>query len=217
MLKDEDREKERVRRLYAHEEQCYVTGIKLVAGIDEAGRGPLAGPVVAGAVILPPFIFLPKLNDSKLVSEKDRNLLYQKINSLAVAVGIGEVSVELIDQYNILEATKIAMKQAIENLGVTPDFLLIDAVKLTDSRIPQKNIIKGDRVSASIAAASIIAKVHRDKIMRELHEKYPLYGFARHKGYGTQEHLEALAKYGPCPHHRKSFAPVKEAWHVQSR
>ncbi|MDD5131357.1 MAG: ribonuclease HII [bacterium] len=214
MPKDEDREKERVRELYAHEGQCYVTGIKLVAGVDEAGRGPLAGPVVAGAVILPPYVFLPKLNDSKLVSEKDRDLLYQKINSVAVAVGIGEVSVELIDRHNILEATKIAMKQAIENLGVTPDFLLTDAVHLPDSLAPQKNIIKGDRVSASIAAASIIAKVYRDKIMLELHRKYPLYGFDRHKGYGTQEHLAALAKYGPCPHHRKSFAPVKEAWHV---
>jgi ribonuclease HII len=216
MLKDEKKEKDRVRKLYVTEEQCYVTGAQMVAGIDEAGRGPLAGPVVAGAVILPPYVFLPKLNDSKLVSEKDRNLLYQKINSLAVAVGIGEVSVELIDRHNILEATKIAMKMAIENLGVTPDFLLIDAVKLTDSIIPQKNIIKGDRISASIAAASIIAKVYRDKLMQGLHEQYPLYGFDRHKGYGTKDHLEALAKYGPCPYHRKSFSPVKEACHVQS-
>ncbi len=214
MLKDENREKERVSQLYVTEKQCYASGAKLVAGIDEAGRGPLAGPVVAGAVILPPFAFLPKLNDSKLVSEKDRNLLYQKIQDIAVAIGIGEVSVELIDRHNILEATKIAMIKAIENLGATPDFLLIDAVKLTASKIPQKNIIKGDRISASIAAASIIAKVYRDKIMRELHEKYPLYGFNRHKGYGTREHLEALAKYGPCPYHRKSFAPVKEACHV---
>ncbi|MDD5492246.1 MAG: ribonuclease HII [bacterium] len=216
MLKDEYREKKRVRKLYLNEEQCYAMGAKLVAGIDEAGRGPLAGPVVAGAVILPPFIFLSKLNDSKLISEKDRNLLFQKIYSLAVAVGIGEVSVELIDQYNILEATKIAMKKAIENLGVTPDFLLIDAVRLPGSIIPQKNIIKGDRNSASIAAASVIAKVHRDKIMNNLHEKYPLYGFNQHKGYGTKGHLEALAKYGPCPYHRKSFTPVKEARHVQS-
>lgn len=216
MLKDENRDKKRVRKLYLNEEQCYAIGAKLVAGVDEAGRGPLAGPVVAGAVILPPFIFLPKLNDSKLISEKDRNLLFQKINSLAVAVGIAEVSVDLIDQYNILEATKIAMKKAIENLGVTPDFLLTDAVRLPGSLIPQKNIIKGDRSSASIAAASVIAKVHRDKIMNDLHEKYPLYGFNQHKGYGTKEHFEALAKYGPCPYHRKSFAPVREAQHVQS-
>jgi ribonuclease HII len=216
MLKDENREKERIRQLYAAEEQCYVAGAKLVAGVDEAGRGPLAGPVIAGAVILPPYVFLPKLNDSKLVSEKDRNLLYQKINSIAVAVGIGEVSVELIDRHNILEATKLAMNRAIENLGVTPDFLLTDAVTLTGSVIPQRNIIRGDRVSASIAAASIIAKVYRDELMQKLHDKFPLYGFNRHKGYGTKEHLQALVKYGPCPFHRKSFSPVKETWHVQS-
>ncbi len=216
MLKDENREIERVNRLYATEQQCYAAGAQLVAGIDEAGRGPLAGPVVAGAVILPPFYYLPRLNDSKLVSERERNLLYGKIHNIAIAVGIGEVSVELIDRHNILEATKLAMKKAIKNLGVTPDFLLIDAVKLADVIIPQKNIIKGDRISASIAAASIVAKVHRDKLMRELHEEYPLYGFDCHKGYGTKEHLAALAKYGPCPYHRRSFAPVKEACHVQS-
>jgi ribonuclease HII len=216
MLKDETREKERVHQLYVTEEQCYVAGAKLVAGVDEAGRGPLAGPVVAGAVILPPFVYLPKLNDSKLVSEKDRNLLYQKIQNIAVAIGIGEVSVELIDRHNILEATKMAMKKAIENLGVTPDFLLIDAVVLKDSGIPQKNIIHGDSISASIAAASIVAKVYRDALMQDLHGEFPLYGFNRHKGYGTKEHLEALAKYGPCPYHRKSFSPVKEACHVQS-
>ncbi|MDD5258743.1 MAG: ribonuclease HII [bacterium] len=216
MLKDEKKEKKRVSRLYVIEQQCYAAGAKLVAGVDESGRGPLAGPVVAGAVILPPFYYLAKLNDSKLVSEKDRNLLYQKIHNIAVAVGIGEASVELIDFHNILEATKLAMKKAIEDLGVTPDFLLIDAVKLADSTIKQKNIIKGDRISASIAAASIIAKVHRDKLMNELHKKYPRYGFDRHKGYGTKEHLAALSKYGPCPDHRKSFTPVKEVCHVQS-
>jgi ribonuclease HII len=216
LLKDERREKERVRKLYVNEEHIYATGAKLVAGVDEAGRGPLAGPVVAGAVILPPFVHLPKLNDSKLVSEKDRNLLYQKINDIAIAVGIGEVSVELIDRHNILEATKMAMNRAIKDLGVTPDFLLTDAVNLAHSVIPQKNIIKGDRLSASIAAASVIAKVHRDKLMRQMHEEYPLYGFDRHKGYCTKDHLAALAKYGPCPYHRKSFAPVSEAMHVQS-
>jgi ribonuclease HII len=216
MLKHESREKERVRRLYMTEEQCYLDGAKLVAGIDEAGRGPLAGPVVAGAVILPPFFFLPNLNDSKLVSKKDREVLFQEIYKIAVAVGIGEVSVELIDRHNILEATKMAMKKAILNLGVTPDFLLIDAVKLGDTAIPQKNIIRGDTISASIAAASIVAKVYRDKLMQGLSEQFPMYGFDQHKGYGTRKHLEALAKYGPCPCHRKTFSPVKEASHVQS-
>lgn len=216
MLKNESREKARVRRLYVTEEQCYLAGAKLVAGVDEAGRGPLAGPVVAGAVILPPFTFLPNLNDSKLVSEKDREVLFQEIYKTAVAVGIGEISVELIDCHNILEATKMAMKRAIINLGITPDFLLIDAVKLEDTKIPQKNIIRGDTSSASIAAASIVAKVHRDNLMQELNARFPHYGFDQHKGYGTKKHLAALAKYGPCPCHRKTFSPVKEVSRVQS-
>ncbi|MBI5555528.1 MAG: ribonuclease HII [Elusimicrobia bacterium] len=216
MLKNENREKERVRQLYVTEEQCYLAGAKLVAGIDEAGRGPLAGPVVAGAVILPPFTFLPNLNDSKLVSEKNRAALFQEIYKIAVAVGIGEVSVELIDRHNILEATKMAMKRAIKNLGVTPDFLLLDAVKLKDTALPQKNIIRGDTISASIAAASIVAKVYRDKLMQELDKQFPWYGFNQHKGYGTKKHLAALTKYGPCPCHRQTFSPVREASRVQS-
>lgn len=216
LLKDEEKEKIRLRRLYLHEEQCYRQGAELVAGIDEAGRGPLAGPVVASAVVLPPYTLLNGLNDSKLVTPERREILFAQIRSGAVGVGIGEADAQMIDKYNILEATKIAMKQAIKNLGVTPDFLLIDAVRLDGLSIPQSNIIKGDRVSASIAAASIIAKVYRDRLMLSLHEQFPQYGFNQHKGYGTKEHMAALAKYGPCPFHRRSFAPVREALNGQN-
>ena len=216
LLKDEEKENSRLRRLYLHEEQCYRQGAELVAGLDEAGRGPLAGPVVASAVVLPPYTLLNGLNDSKLVNPARREVLFGQIKAGAIGVGIGVVDAQLIDKHNILEATKIAMKQAIKNLGVTPDFLLIDAVKLDGLSMPQSNIIKGDRVSASIAAASIIAKVHRDRLMLDLHEQFPQYGFDKHKGYGTKEHLQALAKYGPCPFHRRSFAPVREALNAQN-
>jgi ribonuclease HII len=181
--------------------------------LDEAGRGPLAGPVVASAVILPPLLFLPGLNDSKLVAEPKRTNLSREITARAQGVGIGVVDAALIDKYNILEATRMAMLIAIKDLGVTPDFLLIDAVKLAGMDIPQLNLIKGDRISASIAAASIIAKVHRDKLMMAIHREFPQYGFDNHKGYGTREHLEALKKFGPCPYHRRSFAPVRELAH----
>lgn len=204
----DSQEKMRVMNLYRIEDECYTSGAMSIAGVDEAGRGPLAGPVVASAVILKPHTFLAGLNDSKLVGEKQRERLYAEIAVNAIAVGIGEIGVDIIDTHNILQATKIAMKSAIANLGVSPDFLLIDAVSI-DINISQKSIIKGDQKSASIAAASIVAKVYRDKIMRALDQKYPQYGFAAHKGYGTKEHLRTLSLFGPSPVHRRSFAPVK--------
>lgn len=210
---DEEKEKLRLKKLYLNEEQCYAQNANWVAGVDEAGRGPLAGPVVAAAVILPrEGLMLAGLNDSKLISDKLRQKLDTEIRANAL-IGIGEIGTDLIDKYNVYEATKMAMKKAIENLGVTPDFLLIDALKLSDVAITQLNIIKGDRKSASIAAASVIAKVYRDNLMLKLHDQFPQYGFAQHKGYGTKLHLEALKKFGPSPIHRRSFAPVKECEH----
>ena len=176
-----------------------------ICGVDEAGRGPLCGPVVAGAVILPKNCDILYINDSKKLSEKMRDVLYDEISKKAVAWGVGIVSPERIDEINILQATYEAMKIAIENLKVSPDILFNDAVTIPDIDIPQVPIVKGDAKSQSIAAASIMAKVTRDRIMKEYDEMYPEYGFARHKGYGTKEHTTALKTYGPCPIHRKTF------------
>lgn len=178
---------------------------KYICGIDEAGRGPLAGPVVAGAVILPNECFIEHLNDSKKVSEKRRELLYDEIMGKAIAVGIGIVSPEVIDNINILEATYVAMQKAVSALSIRPQMLLVDAVHIPNIGIPQAGIIKGDAKSVSIAAASIIAKVSRDRMMRDFDLLYPEYGFAKHKGYGTKTHMEALYKYGLCPIHRNTF------------
>lgn len=176
-----------------------------VAGIDEAGRGPLAGPVVAAAVILPKDIFLPFLNDSKKVTEKRRDVLFDQIKQEAIAYGIGIASNALIDEINILQATYEAMREAISKLSKTPDILLVDAVHIPDINIKQVGIVKGDAKSVNIAAASILAKVTRDRLMLEYDKIYPEYGFASNKGYGTAKHIEALKAYGACDIHRRSF------------
>lgn len=176
-----------------------------VAGIDEAGRGPLAGPVVAAAVILPKDIFLPFLNDSKKVTEKRRDVLFDQIKQEALAYGIGIASNALIDEINILQATYEAMREAISKLSKTPDILLVDAVHIPDINIKQVGIVKGDAKSVNIAAASILAKVTRDRLMLEYDKIYPEYGFASNKGYGTAKHIEALKAYGACDIHRRTF------------
>lgn len=191
------------------ENELYNNGINFIVGIDEVGRGPLVGPVVTAAVILPKDFYDERINDSKKLTEKKRELLYDVIMENALSVGIGISSPEVIDEINILNATKKAMIEAINNLSIKPEHLLIDAVKL-DIDIPQTSIIKGDAKSQSIASASIIAKVTRDRMMVELDKKYPMYDFKHNKGYGTKKHIEALYKYGPLKEHRKSFAPVSE-------
>lgn len=179
---------------------------KLIAGIDEAGRGPLAGPVVCACVIMPldEDKLIDGINDSKKLTEKKREELYDKIIERAIAYSIVEVDERTIDRINILNATKLGMKRALDGLKVKPDIVLIDAVKL-DTDLPQDNIIKGDAKSYNIASASILAKVYRDRLMDELSEKYPQYNFAKHKGYGTKEHIENLKKYGKCELHRETF------------
>ncbi len=192
----------------------YAQGHSYIAGLDEAGRGCLAGPVVAAAVILPLEDDIPVrltgVNDSKQLTMLTRERLYNVIYQHALAVGIGFGSVELIDERNILQATKQAMRNALTQLSISPQALLLDALLLKDIALPQRSLIKGDCRSLSIAAASIIAKVTRDRFMLQLHEQYPCYGFAQHKGYGTAMHLAALQEYGVTPHHRRSFAPVRE-------
>lgn len=190
-----------------YENELYEKGIELIAGVDEVGRGPLVGPVVTAAVILPKDYFDERINDSKKITEKKREMLFDVIMNNALSVGIGISSEKVIDEINILEATKRAMKEAINNLSITPEHVLIDAVKL-DIDIPSTSIIKGDAKSQSIAAASIIAKVTRDRMMYELDKKYPEYDFAHNKGYGTKKHIEALKKYGVLENHRKTFEPV---------
>ncbi|WP_147532105.1 ribonuclease HII [Bacillus marasmi] len=192
-----------------YEQKLRKQGFQNIAGIDEVGRGPLAGPVVAAAVILPENIYLPGLDDSKKLSEQKREELYEQIITGAVAYQVGIISAEEIDQINIYEATKKAMLTSIAGLSTKPDYLLIDAMKLT-TPYPYEAIIKGDAKSISIAAASIVAKVTRDRMMKELHEQYPDYGFASNMGYGTKEHMDALQVVGITPYHRKSFAPIKD-------
>ena len=179
---------------------------KIIAGIDEAGRGPLAGPVVCACAIMPmdEKDIIDGINDSKKLSEKKRELLYDQIIEKAIAYSIVEVDEKTIDSINILNATKLGMKKALESLSVKPDIVLIDAVKI-DTEIPQDNIIKGDALSYNIASASILAKVYRDRLMKKLSAKYPEYDFAKHKGYGTKAHIEALKKYGKCEIHRDTF------------
>ena len=196
---------ERVRLEGMREFENKYSDLAYVAGIDEAGRGPLAGPVVAAAVILPKDIFLPFLNDSKKVTEKRRDVLFDEIKQNAIAYGIGIASNTLIDEINILQATYEAMREAIHALEKTPDVLLVDAVHIPDINIKQVGIVKGDAKSVNIAAASILAKVTRDRLMAEYDKIYPEYGFASNKGYGTATHIAALKEVGPCAIHRKSF------------
>lgn len=191
------------------ETELYNKGINFIAGIDEVGRGPLVGPVLTAAVILPKDFYDERINDSKKLTEKKRELLYDVIMENAISVGIGISSEDVIDEINILNATKRAMLEAVNNLSVKPEHLLIDAVKL-NTDIPQTSIIKGDAKSESIAAASIIAKVTRDRMMVELDKIHPEYDFKHNKGYGTKKHIEAIRKYGIIKEHRKTFAPCDE-------
>ena len=186
-------------------ERKYYKTCNFVCGIDEAGRGPLAGPVVAAAVILPKNHKIAYLNDSKQLSEKKREELFDKIMSEALAVGVGIVSPKRIDEINILQATYEAMRGAINQLKIQPEILLNDAVIIPEVKIPQEKIIKGDAKSLSIAAASIIAKVTRDRMMKDYHELFPEYGFNKHKGYGSKEHIQSIQQYGPSPIHRRTF------------
>lgn len=199
--------------LLAFEKQVRSSGYQSVAGVDEAGRGPLAGSVVAAAVILPEGLELAEVNDSKKLSETTRERLFDIIMQKALSVGIGFGSHQLVDKINILQATRHAMLEAVSKLSHQPDYILIDGITTIASTIPQKTIKKGDSLSLSIAAASIIAKVTRDRMMVEMDAEYPGYGFAAHKGYGSAAHLEAIRRLGPCPIHRLTFGGVKE--HLQ--
>lgn len=202
---DED---ERLEKMLAYENELYTQGIQLIAGVDEVGRGPLAGPVVAAAVILPKACKIPGLNDSKKIPKSKHKEIYEAVLQNAIAIGIGIKDNQVIDQVNIYEATKLAMMEAIGQLEPQPQHLLIDAMKL-DLPIPQTSIIKGDANSLSIAAASIVAKVTRDQMMEEFDCEYPGYDFTQNAGYGTANHLAGLDKLGVTPIHRRSFEPVK--------
>jgi len=198
---------------FAEEERLAAQGYRLIAGIDEAGRGALAGPVVAAAVILPRRFkarWLKEVNDSKRLTPQKREYLFPFIQEAAVATGVGITSHQFIDERNIVIATRLAMKQAIEQLSPSPDSLLIDFMRLPEIGIHQRGIVNGDGLSFSIACASVIAKVTRDQMMIELDDDYPSYGLCRHKGYGTREHIDCLRRLGPCPIHRRSFRPVCE-------
>lgn len=203
-----EKEQLRLQNLKKIEEEIYSKNenIKYICGIDEAGRGPLAGPVVVASVIMPKDSMIEGVNDSKKVSEKKREELYDKIIEEAISYGVGIIDHNEIDEYNILNATKMGLTNSLKELTVKPDLILVDALKNMDTLgIPYKSIIKGDALCYSISAASIIAKVTRDRIMRQWDEVYPMYGFEKHKGYGTAAHISAIKEYGLCPIHRKSF------------
>ncbi len=202
-------ERARLHLLYNYERQLAANGYSSVCGVDEAGRGPLAGPMVVAGVILSSEAFLPGLNDSKKLSPAAREKLYEEILRQALAVQVAVVSVATIDRLNIYQAAKQGFKQVIERLDPRPSAAITDAMPLDFADIKVLSLIHGDALSASVAAASIIAKVTRDRLMLDLDKIYPLYGFAKHKGYGSKEHMEALARFGPCPQHRRSFEPVK--------
>ena len=201
----EEKELLRIAELKKYEHELKQQGYSLIAGVDEAGRGPLAGDVFAAAVILPDDALIKGVNDSKKLSEKKREELFEEIIKNAVSYGIGRVSAEEIDRINILKATHLAMNKAISLLNVKPDYVLVDGNSISGMEIKHETVVKGDARSYSIAAASILAKVSRDRYIRDLDLKYPEYGFAKHKGYGTKEHTEAILKYGPCEIHRRSF------------
>lgn len=188
-----------------HETSAYQRGYGLIAGVDEAGRGPLAGPVVAAAVIITKGVPLPGVKDSKQMAERDREEACSLIHKRALAIGIGVISHRTIDESNILVASLQAMRRALLYLEPAPDFILVDGNQKVPIHIPQKCIIRGDHLSRTISAASIVAKVYRDRIMRSYHDMFPEYGFDRNKGYGTQYHLSALRRHGPCPIHRRTF------------
>ena len=200
-----EKELERLKTMLQIENSLYKSGYNFICGVDEAGRGPLCAPVVAAAVILPKDECIEGVNDSKKISEKKREKLYDEILLKAIAVGVGISDVDIIEKVNILNATKLAMKQAIENLNITPDYVLIDGNQMIDIDIPANTVVSGDAKSESIAAASIIAKVTRDRMLIKWDKDYPEYGFAKHKGYGTKRHIEAIEKYGLTKIHRPSF------------
>src|ERR1700677_4110817 len=211
-LAREEKESKKLETLWHYEKEASLRGFKAVAGVDEAGRGPLAGPVVAAAGILPPDGALKGVDDSKKLTAIKRDELFLLIQKTAVSFGVGQASVQEIDEINIYRASQLAMQRAIEALKVKPDFLLTDAMPLPSlSAISQKPLIHVDALSSSIAAASILAKVSRDRMMEEMHGKYPQYGFDGHKGYGTEMHVAALKEHGVCPEHRLTFGPVMEA------
>ncbi len=201
----EEEERERLFKMTEIERSCREKGFKCIAGVDEAGRGPLAGPVFAAAVILPENCFIPGLNDSKKLSEKKREELFDIICEKAVSYCIADISHERIDEINILNATFEAMNNAVNGLDVTPDYVLIDGNRIKGMNVAHETVVKGDAKSVSIAAASILAKVSRDRVMYDAAKQYPQYGFDKHKGYGTKAHCEAILKYGPCKIHRRTF------------
>ena len=209
--KAQARENARLEQMLIIEKKLKERGIQHIAGVDEAGRGPLAGPVIAAAVILPPDTLIPGLNDSKALSEKRREELFETIHNIALTIGTGKASPREIDKFNIRNATHHAMCEALAALSISPDRVLIDGNAIPGSPFPEQAVIGGDRKSLSIAAASVIAKVTRDRLMIDYHAQYPAYGFTSHKGYGSAEHLAALQKHGPCPIHRQSFQGVLEA------
>ncbi|MDR1559045.1 MAG: ribonuclease HII [Clostridiales bacterium] len=204
--KSEEEEQARLEQLLIYENEYYAQGAAFIAGVDEVGRGPLAGPVLACAVILPKRPRIEGIDDSKRLSEKKRENLAKIIRGAALAVSIGMTDVKTIDGINILQATVKAMTEAVNGLSVRPDAVLIDALRLPGVNIPQRAIIRGDALSMSIAAASIVAKTARDEMMCEYHELYPEYGFDQHKGYGTEKHILAIREFGLCPIHRRSFS-----------
>jgi ribonuclease HII len=201
----------RRRTLLRYERELWERGVVRIAGVDEVGVGPLAGPLVAAAVILPREVGLRGVDDSKKLSRDARTRLCEQIKSCAVAIGLGVVSVEDVDRLNTFRAALLAMRLAVQALPVGPEHLLVDARRIPGIELPQEPLVKGDSRSYSIAAASIVAKVERDAMMDVLDRDYPQYGFARHMGYATAEHLHALARFGPCPVHRRSFMPVSQA------
>lgn len=201
-----EKEEQRLIKLKEIEEELYNSGTKCICGIDEAGRGPLAGPVVVAAAIMPRYSMIEGVNDSKKVSEKKREELYEIITNEAIAYGVGIIDQKEIDRINILNATKEGLTMAVKELSIKPDLIIVDALtKIDTDGIDYRSIVKGDAKCYSISAASIIAKVTRDRIMRQWDEVYPQYGFAKHKGYGTAEHIAAIKEYGLCPLHRLSF------------
>ena len=202
-------QKENKISLFEFDKVFYDKGLQFVSGIDEAGRGPLAGPVVAAAVVLPKNIFIDGVNDSKKLTEKKRNVLFEEIKQKAFSYGIGIVDAKTIDEINILQATFLAMRKALEQLSVKPNLVLVDGNHtIPNLQNKQQAIVSGDAKSACIACASILAKVTRDNMMYEYAKLYPQYNFEKHKGYGTKTHIESIQKYGPCPIHRMSFAPL---------
>ncbi|HIE11995.1 MAG TPA: ribonuclease HII [Desulfotomaculum sp.] len=204
-----EEEAARYAALFCVEKRLNRQGFHRIAGVDEAGRGPLAGPVVAGAVILPEAVYLPGLADSKVLSPKKRACLAEQIFATALTWSVGVASVAEIDALNIRCASFLAMHRALEALRFQPEYVVVDGSAIPDLPLPQTGIVRGDARVAAVAAASIIAKVTRDRLMEDIHREFPQYGFSRHKGYPTREHFESLARFGPTPHHRRSFGPVK--------